>query len=212
MNTKLLQALQAELKAPKNKFNSFGKYKYRSCEGILEAVKPILAKYGVAILINDEIECIGGKNYVKAVAELYDEKSERIAKATAYAREADNRAGMDPAQITGTASSYARKYALNGLFAIDDTKDPDTDEFAKESSDKAAKAKDERIKDFMVWMNAQTDPALIQATVQKFYLQLDELQKQVVSKIVAEHLDKIYQQKAKQNESVQTEGAHAIPA
>lgn len=121
--TDKLLKIQCELKAPKNQFNSFGKYKYRSLEDITEAVKPLLLVSKCALLINDEIVEVGGRVYVKATATLIS-GDEKIA-ATAFAREPENKKGMDEAQITGSASSYARKYCLNGLFAIDDTKDAD---------------------------------------------------------------------------------------
>lgn len=124
--------IQSELKAPKNQFNNFGKYKYRSCEDILEAVKPLLKANYCTLNICDEIVYIGTRYYVKATAKITN--SENISEqATAYAREDEKKAGMDGAQITGTASSYARKYALNGLFCIDDTKDDDTDERKREN-------------------------------------------------------------------------------
>lgn len=123
INDKLAK-IQAKLKAPKNQFNSFGKYKYRSCEDILEAVKPLLAEAGLGIRIHDEVVNVGDRYYVKATATIgYGDLS---AETTAYAREAETKKGMDSAQITGATSSYARKYALNGLFAIDDTKDADS--------------------------------------------------------------------------------------
>lgn len=121
-----LRAIQQELKAPKNQFNSFGKYSYRSAEDILEAVKPLLAKHGGELTISDEIIEVGGRIYVKATCRFIEGDIER--KTTAFAREPLDKKGMDESQITGTASSYARKYALNGLFLIDDTKDADTDE------------------------------------------------------------------------------------
>ena len=119
---------QAELKAPKNQYNSFGKYSYRSCEDILEAAKPVCAKYGLLLTVSDEIVHEGDRYYIKATACLYDAQggSDEVVSATAFAREALDKKGMDDSQITGTASSYARKYALNGLFCIDDTKDADT--------------------------------------------------------------------------------------
>lgn len=119
---------QAELKAPKNQYNSFGKYSYRSCEDILEAAKPVCAKYGLLLTVSDEIVREGDRYYIKATAALYDAQggSDEVMSATAYAREPETKKGMDDSQITGTASSYARKYALNGLFCIDDTKDADT--------------------------------------------------------------------------------------
>lgn len=116
--------IQKKLKAPKDQYNSFGKYKYRSCEGILEAVKPLLAAEGVLLVITDQVLEIGNRIYVKASATA--SKGNGSNTVTAYAREDDTKKGMDGSQITGTASSYARKYALNGLFLIDDTKDADT--------------------------------------------------------------------------------------
>jgi hypothetical protein len=122
---KIMQSIQTELKAPKGQTNKFGGYKYRSCEDILEAVKPLLNKYNCYLTVSDEIVEVGGRVYVKATASLHESHRHLVADVTAYAREAEVKKGMDDAQITGSASSYARKYALNGLFAIDDTKDPD---------------------------------------------------------------------------------------
>lgn len=119
-----LSAIQVELKAPKSNYNSFGKYNYRSCEDILEGVKPLLDKYRVALTLNDEIVLIGDRFYVKATATLYD--GEQSLSATAYAREGNEQRGMSEAQLTGSTSSYARKYALNGLFSIDDVRDDDS--------------------------------------------------------------------------------------
>ena len=124
---KLLEKLikiQVELKAPKNQFNSFGKYKYRNCEDILEAAKPLCAKYGVLLLISDSVEQVGDRVYVKATATITDGTASM--QVSASARESLSRKGMDESQITGTASSYARKYCLGGLFLIDDTKDADS--------------------------------------------------------------------------------------
>lgn len=120
---KELIAIQSELKAPKNQRNNFGNYNYRSAEDILEAVKPLLKKHACSMTVSDEIIEVGGRIYVKATATIKSEKEAETA--TAYAREEETKKGMDAAQITGSASSYARKYALNGLFLIDDTKDPD---------------------------------------------------------------------------------------
>ena len=133
-----LAAVQQELKAPKDKKNTFAGYTYRSAEGILEAVKPVLKKYGVTILLSDDIQEVGGRVYVRATAWFIDqaEKENMKVSVTAYAREAEDKKGLDQSQITGTASSYARKYALNGLLLIDDTKDPDTDEYARQTSEK----------------------------------------------------------------------------
>ena len=120
-----LQGIQSSLKAPKGQTNKFGGYKYRSCEDILTAVKPLLGEWGCSIVIQDDIVEVGGRVYVKATVSLADNDTELAVSATAFAREAETKKGMDDAQITGSASSYARKYALNGLFAIDDTKDAD---------------------------------------------------------------------------------------
>ena len=117
-------AIQSELKAPKGQYNSFGKYNYRSCEDILEGVKPLLAKHGLVLTIQDSIDLIGDRSYVKATATITDGKEQLST--SAYARESLDKKGMDASQVTGATSSYARKYALNGLLAIDDTKDADT--------------------------------------------------------------------------------------
>lgn len=124
--------IQFELKAPKSQVNSFAKYNYRSCEDILEAVKPLLHKYNVTLTLHDDIVMIGDRYYVKAVATLRNGIDSISAQA--LAREQDEKKGLDSSQVTGTASSYARKYALNGLFCIDDTKDADTDEYANQTS------------------------------------------------------------------------------
>lgn len=120
-----LYQIQKELKAPKGQTNKFGGYKYRSCEDIVEAVKPLLADFKFSLVISDDVVDVGGRIYVKASAQIIDEKGNLVASANGFAREAESRKGMDDSQITGSASSYARKYALNGLFAIDDTKDAD---------------------------------------------------------------------------------------
>lgn len=121
-----LNQIQTKLKAPKGQFNSFGKYKYRNAEDILEALKPHLAETRTVLNIRDEVKQIGDRFYIEATATLYDVDSSESITATASAREADVKKGMDESQITGATSSYARKYALNGLFAIDDTKDADS--------------------------------------------------------------------------------------
>ena len=119
--------IQNELKAPKSQFNAFGKYKYRNAEDILESVKPLCFKYKATLTLSDEIVLIGERYYVKATATLTDnEKPELKIWTTAYAREEESKKGMDGSQVTGASSSYARKYALNGLFNIDDTKDSDS--------------------------------------------------------------------------------------
>lgn len=122
---KELITIQSTLKAPKSQFNAFGNYKYRKVEDILEAVKPIMSNLGCTLVMTDDIEMVGNRIYVKATATLKNSKGE-IEITTGYAREEETKKGMDGSQITGAASSYARKYALNGLFAIDDNADSDT--------------------------------------------------------------------------------------
>ena len=142
-----LSAIQNELKAPKGQYNNFGKYNYRSAEDILEAVKPICLKHKTVLVLNDEVKQIGERYYVEAFATLYDLESVETFKITAYAREEETKKGMDASQVTGATSSYARKYALNGLFNIDDTKDADTDEYAiqvAEGGKKETRAKAEK--------------------------------------------------------------------
>lgn len=142
INIKLMN-IQQELKAPKGQYNSFGKYAYRSCEDILEAVKPLLKKEKVVLTISDELQYIGNRYYIKATAMLIDTESEAIISNSAYAREEETKKGMDGSQITGASSSYARKYALNGLFGIDDNKDSDTTNIQskEEKEDKKASPK-----------------------------------------------------------------------
>lgn len=140
-----LVTIQKELKAPKGQYNSFGKFRYRSCEDILEAVKPLLLKYKCTLTLSDEIEIKGDRYYIKANALLTDTEDDKgFILNTAYAREADSKSGMDASQITGTASSYARKYALNGLFLIDDTKDADTNDTPTESDPQKEQPKEEK--------------------------------------------------------------------
>lgn len=132
LKEKLLN-IQAELKAPKGQYNSYGGYNYRSCEDILEAVKPLLKSNNCVLTITDGLEQIGERYYIRAAATITDAEGDESYTNVAYAREEETKKGMDGSQITGTASSYARKYALNGLFCIDDTKDADTDEHAKQT-------------------------------------------------------------------------------
>lgn len=131
-----LLAIQIELKAPKNQYNSFGKYKYRNCEDILEAVKPLCLKNKAVLTVSDEVENIHERYYIKATATLHDTESDETILVSAFAREVENKTGMDGSQVTGASSSYARKYALNGLFAIDDTKDSDTTNTGDKGEDK----------------------------------------------------------------------------
>ena len=170
-----LIAIQQELKAPKNQRNTFGGYNFRSCEDILEAVKPLLAKHNLALIINDEVTAIEGgfdlkeqtekkakhiitsnRVYIKATAILYDNTGKVVAKTSALAREEETKTGMDASQLTGATSSYARKYALNGLFAIDDNKDADsTNKHNKEETPIATvKVSDKQIKEYIT----QSDP------------------------------------------------------
>lgn len=134
-----LMNIQTELKCQKGQYNSFGKYKYRSCEDILTSVKPFLQKYKLILTSTDEVVMIGTRFYVKATVILIDTESKdkelSNLTCTAYAREDEIKKGMDGSQITGASSSYARKYALNGLLAIDDTKDADTDEYTEKAKD-----------------------------------------------------------------------------
>lgn len=120
-----LLTIQSKLIAPKNQYNSFGKYKYRSCEDILEGLKPLLAETKTILTISDDIVLVGDRIYVKATAILHDCESDICISNCAFAREPDDKKGSDASQVTGATSSYARKYALNGLFCIDDTKDAD---------------------------------------------------------------------------------------
>lgn len=127
--TKALGEVQFKLKAPKGQTNNFGHYNYRSCEDILEAVKPLLHEAGLTLTLSDDVVAVGNRVYVKATATVTD-GTDSVSN-TAFAREAESKKGMDDSQVTGTASSYARKYALNGLFCIDDTKDADTEEYQR---------------------------------------------------------------------------------
>lgn len=156
-----LAAIQRELKAPKGQFNAFGKYKYRSCEDILEAVKPLL---GTATLtLSDTLEMIGDRYYIKAMATLTE--GDQAVDVTAYAREAADRKGMDESQITGGTSSYARKYALNGLFLIDDCKDADTQDNTKETKKAAPVEQPKPSPPPPVSTDAEKDPLAEKATL-----------------------------------------------
>ena len=132
--------IQSELVAPKDLYNKFGNYNYRSAESILEAVKPLLSKYGAELTISDDVVLVGDRAYVKATVSITDGKETRTV--TAFAREPSEKKGMDSSQITGATSSYARKYALNGLFLIDDNKDSDTEENKNESDNRAKQGND----------------------------------------------------------------------
>ncbi len=156
--------VQKELKAPKNQYNNFGKYKYRSCEDILEALKPLLEKHKLTQTITDEIILVGERYYVKATVTVTE--GDKAHSVSAFAREPLSKKGMDESQITGTASSYARKYALNGMWLIDDTKDADTDEHTAQTR-KTQTKKDER-----TVLNAVKDGKITEAgikTAQKLF-------------------------------------------
>lgn len=137
-----LSKIQQEMKAPKNLYNSFGKYNYRNAESILEAFKPFEEIYKVMMILEDDILIVGDRVYVKATATIYDLESDNHAfQTTAFAREPEQKKGMDESQVTGTASSYARKYALNALFLLDDTKDADTDEYQRQTGSDAPQSR-----------------------------------------------------------------------
>ena len=167
-----LSEFQAKLKVPKKQYNSFGKYKYRSCEDILEAIKPIINESGFYLTITDEIVQIGDRYYVKAIASLSN--GEKLYQTIAYAREELDRKGMDSSQITGAASSYARKYALNGLFAIDDSEDSDATSTETDENWKVDKC-----------LNLLEYSALDPEVKQKTRIELE-------GQITAERLNKIY--------------------
>ena len=134
-----LQKIQSELNAPKNLRNSFGNYNYRNLEGIMIGFKPLGEKYNCSLVVFDELVLIGERYYIKATARLIDAETGDAVEAFGYAREAENKKGMDLAQVTGATSSYARKYACNGLLAIDDTKDADSDEYTAQTTGKSLK-------------------------------------------------------------------------
>ena len=140
--------IQTQLKAPKGQTNAFGGYRYRSAEDILEALKPLLGEHGCSLIIQDEIVDVSNRVYVKATANIIDNDTDLVLSASAFAREAEVKKGMDDAQITGSASSYARKYALNGLFCIDDTKDADATNTHGKVAPRTAKAKTVTSNDF----------------------------------------------------------------
>lgn len=185
-----LSKVQMELKCNKSQYNSFGKYKYRSCEDILEAIKPILEKHKLTLRMTDELVCIGERYYVKATAYLYDtEKSTDMLGTTAYARESEKKTGMDESQITGTASSYARKYALNGLFLIDDTKDADTDEYHEQTNKMITKKQIETIKELVDDIDAMLNYFKIEKIEDMTSSQADEIIKRKSKNEVVERAD-----------------------
>lgn len=180
-----LNYIQSNLKAPKGQFNSFGKYHYRSCEDILEGVKPHLQETKTCLVISDEIVTIGEHNYIKATATLYSADGGAVAN-SAFAKEPLEKKGMDPSQITGATSSYARKYALNGLFCIDDTKDADTDAYTANTTQTKAKEK------------APETNTIREKRVKKEYLKSITQQmgiKQINPKLISEHINKTFNKK-----------------
>ena len=187
-NKNTLQKIQAELKAPKGQYNSFGKYKYRSTEDIVEAAKPVLAKYDLALNLVDEIVNVGDRYYVKATAMLLNAESEVVTLATAFAREPESKKGMDESQITGATSSYARKYALNGLFAIDDTKDADATNEHKDTPkiDPVLKKKQEVV-NLLKTLNVEYTPETVKDIIKdKTQLELsDENLDEIISRLKA---------------------------
>ena len=197
LTTKLMH-IQTELKAPKNLYNSFGKYKYRNAEGIQEALKPLEKEYKVTTILKDEIVEVAGRIYVKAIATIMDCESEDFIGTTAFAREADAKKGMDEAQVTGATSSYARKYALNALFLLDDTKDVDTEEYQsqkKESKPAPAQATapasaDRNIRQELVnYCNELgIDPREVARTYKLNNSSTDEEFKTVIGRLVEEHM------------------------
>ena len=159
---KKLIDVQTKLKAPKSQYNSFGKYSYRNCEDILEALKPILKEVGATIIISDEVVSVNERYYVKATVKFIDTETGEVVEASANAREEDNKKGMDSSQLTGSTSSYARKYALNGLFAIDDTKDSDfTNTHDKEDKKKTLEVISEAQAKRMYMLAKGKDPDII---------------------------------------------------
>ena len=154
-----LSKIQSELKAPKNQYNKFGGYYFRNCEDILEAVKPLLVKEDCTLTICDDVVLIGNEVYVKATVTFSD--GNEIVRVSAFAREEKSRKGFDAPQLTGVSSSYARKYALNGLFLIDDTKDPDTPEY-KNQGDNADKGNDKIEKDKVKYIDEVKQNVLLE--------------------------------------------------
>ena len=167
-----LMNVQAELKAPKGQYNNFGKYHYRSCEDILEGVKPLLTKYGAIITLCDSIEVIGDRVYVQAKAIFRDVDSDGFVENVAFAREEAEKKGMDGSQVTGAASSYARKYALNGLLLIDDTKDADTDENQNERNAKAKRQIDKPKEPELI---SEKDKEILRKTVEDKGYTVDQI-------------------------------------
>lgn len=187
INIKLMN-IQQELKAPKGQYNSFGKYAYRSCEDILEAVKPLLKKEKVVLTISDELQYIGNRYYIKATATLIDTESEATISNSAYAREEETKKGMDGSQITGASSSYARKYALNGLFGIDDNKDSDTTNIQSKEEKEDKKASPKQIELIQKYYQGENLTKLLEVN------NIDKLEDMSINK-ASEILNKLFAKK-----------------
>lgn len=184
INEKLLK-IQSELKVPKDLFNKFGNYRYRSAESILEALKPLLSKYKATLIITDEVVQMGDRYYIKAVAKLMDtEDNNASIEVSAFAREDESKKGMDSSQLTGSTSSYARKYALNGLFAIDDNRDSDSDEpdslLSESKPESKGELTDAQIKRlFAIAYSVNIDAATVKEQIRaKFDKDVSELSRQ----------------------------------
>lgn len=179
-----LAAVQQELKAPKDKYNSFGEYNYRSLEGINEAVKPLLAKHKVTIILSDNIEERGERVFVKATAQFIDIKAtiSSIVEVTGFAELTKEKKKLDASQLTGVASSYARKYALNALLLIDDTKDADTDEYAKQTEEKPKEKKEKQV---LTEYASEAALKTIQLMADKAGLSLEKILKKPLEELTA---------------------------
>ena len=191
-----LVKVQNELKAPKSQYNSFGKYSYRNCEDILEALKPLLNEVKAIVSISDEIVLIGERYYVKATVKFIDAETGEVVEASAMAREEETKKGMDASQLTGSTSSYARKYALNGLFAIDDTKDADTtNTHGKENVKSLSEAQLKRM--YVIGKNAGYENSKVDSMInQKYNKKACDMTKEEYDNVV-EGLQKIADAKNK---------------
>lgn len=191
-----LVKVQNELKAPKSQYNSFGKYSYRNCEDILEALKPLLNEVKAIVNISDEIVLIGERYYVKATVKFIDAETGEVVEASAMAREEETKKGMDASQLTGSTSSYARKYALNGLFAIDDTKDADTtNTHGKENVKSLSEAQLKRM--YVIGKNAGYENSKVDSMInQKYSKKACDMTKEEYDNVV-EGLQKIADAKNK---------------
>ena len=192
-----LVEVQNKLKAPKNQFNKFGNYAYRNCEDILEALKPILSEVKAVVNISDEVVLVGERYYIKATVKFIDAETGEIVEASAMAREEENKKGMDASQLTGSTSSYARKYALNGLFAIDDTKDADTtNTHGKENVKSLSEAQLKRM--YVIGKNAGYENSKVDSMInQKYNKKACDMTKEEYDNVV-EGLQKIADAKAEE--------------